>query len=218
MALWALLHLLTTALLLSWPLIPTTANLEGDALFALRRAVKDSNNVLQSWDPTLVDPCTWFHVTCDGDNRVVRLDLGNANLVGTLVPELGKLERLQYLELYMNNLTGSIPKELGGLKSLVSLDLYHNNFTGSIPSSLSNLSNLNFLRLNGNRLTGTIPRKLTKLGSLKIFDVSDNDLCGAFPTSGPFSKFSEESFKNNPRLEGPELMGFVRYDTTGNCK
>ncbi|KAL6190647.1 hypothetical protein ACLB2K_037041 [Fragaria x ananassa] len=218
MALWALLHLLTTALLLSWPLTPTTANLEGDALFALRRAVKDSNNVLQSWDPTLVDPCTWFHVTCDGDNRVTRLDLGNANLVGTLVPELGKLERLQYLELYMNNLTGSIPKELGGLKSLVSLDLYRNNFTGSIPSSLSNLSNLNFLRLNGNRLTGTIPRKLTKLGSLKIFDVSDNDLCGTFPTSGPFSKFSEESFKNNPRLEGPELMGFVRYDTTGNCK
>ncbi|KAM5568308.1 leucine-rich repeat protein 1-like [Rosa sericea] len=218
MAMWALLHLLTTALVFSWPLTPATANLEGDALFALRRAVKDPNNVLQSWDPTLVDPCTWFHVTCDGDNRVTRLDLGNANLVGSLVPELGKLERLQYLELYMNNLTGSIPKELGGLKSLVSLDLYHNNFAGSIPSSLSNLSNLNFLRLNGNRLTGTIPRKLTKLGSLKIFDVSNNDLCGTFPTSGSFSKFSEESFKNNPRLEGPELMGFVRYDITGNCK
>lgn len=211
-------HLLTTAFILCWPLTPTTANLEGDALFALRRAVKDPNNVLQSWDPTLVDPCTWFHVTCDADNRVTRLDLGNANLIGSLVPELGKLERLQYLELYINNLTGSIPKELGGLKSLVSLDLYHNNFTGSIPSSLSNIPNLKFLRLNGNRLTGTIPRQLTKLGSLKILDVSDNDLCGTFPTSGSFAKFSEESFKNNPRLEGPELMGFVRYDITGSCK
>lgn len=45
----------------------------GDALYALRRAVKDPNGVLGSWDPTLVDPCTWFHVTCDSDNRVTRL-------------------------------------------------------------------------------------------------------------------------------------------------
>ncbi|KAJ8569596.1 hypothetical protein K7X08_006173 [Anisodus acutangulus] len=78
-------------------LTPTNANLEGDALYAFRRAVNDQDNVLQSWDPTLVDPCTWFHVTCDSQNRVTRLDLGNAKLSGNLVPELGKLERLQYL-------------------------------------------------------------------------------------------------------------------------
>ncbi|GFY88096.1 leucine-rich repeat (LRR) family protein [Actinidia rufa] len=147
--------------------VPSTANLEGDALYALRRSVKDPDNMLQSWDPTLVDPCTWFHVTCDSDNRVTRLDLGNAKLSGYLVPELGKLERLQYLELYMNKLEGAIPDELGGLKSLVSLDFFHNNLTGPIPSSLSKLSNLRFL------------------------------------------------FTNNPRLEGPELMGFVRYDAGG---
>lgn len=216
MAIWTLLHLLHL-LLLSTVFAPATANTEGDALYALRRAVKDPENVLESWDPTLVDPCTWFHVTCNSENRVTRLDLGNAKLSGSLVPELGKLERLQYLELYMNNLVGSIPEELGGLKSLLSLDLYHNNLTGSIPASLSKLSNLKFLRLNGNRLTGRIPRELTKLGNLKIFDVSNNDLCGTFPTSGTFSKFSEESFMNNSRIEGPELMGFVRYDT-GGCK
>ncbi|KAF4390512.1 hypothetical protein F8388_006009 [Cannabis sativa] len=190
----AILVLLTAVLaLLSWPLVPTNANVEGDALYALRRSVKDPNNVLESWDPTLVDPCTWFHVTCDTDNRVTRL------------------------ELYMNSLMGPIPKELGGLKSLVSLDLYHNNLSGSIPSSLSNLSNLKFLRLNGNRLSGKIPRQLTKLGNLKILDVSNNDLCGTFPTQGSFAKFSEENFKNNPRLEGPELMGFVRYDIGESC-
>ncbi|KAA8517321.1 hypothetical protein F0562_017614 [Nyssa sinensis] len=210
MAIYILFHLFV--LLLS---TTTNANLEGDALYALRRAVNDPQNVLQSWDPTLVDPCTWFHVTCDSDNRVTRLDLGNAKLSGNLVPDLGKLERLQYLEVYMNNLVGPIPDELGGLKSLVSLDLYHNNLTGPIPSSLSQLSNLRFLRLNGNRLTGRIPRALTKLGNLKILDVSNNDLCGTIPTSGSFSKFREESFVNNPRLEGPELMGFVRYDVGG---
>ncbi|XP_041014322.1 leucine-rich repeat protein 1-like [Juglans microcarpa x Juglans regia] len=217
MKIWAMYHLLLAFLLLSIRSETTNANSEGDALYALRRAMKDPNGVLESWDPTLVDPCTWFHVTCDGDSRVTRLDLGNAKLSGSLVPELGKLERLQYLELYMNNLVGSIPEELGGLKSLVSLDLYHNNLTGSIPASLSKLSNLKFLRLNSNNLTGRIPRELTKLGNLKILDVSHNDLCGTFPTSGSFSKLSEESFKNNPRLEGPELMGFVRYDVGGSC-
>ncbi|PON91830.1 Somatic embryogenesis receptor-like kinase [Trema orientale] len=218
MAILALYHLLGAVVVLSsWLSAPINANVEGDALYALRRAVKDPNNVLESWDPTLVDPCTWFHVTCDGDNRVTRLDLGNANLSGSLVAELGKLERLQYLELYMNSLMGHIPKELGGLKSLVSLDLYHNNLTGTIPSSLSRLSNLKFLRLNSNRLTGKIPRQLTKLGNLKILDVSNNDLCGTIPTLGSFAKFSEDSFKNNPRLEGPELMGFVRYDIGGSC-
>ncbi|CAL5357859.1 unnamed protein product [Camellia sinensis] len=167
------------------------ANEEGDALYALRRAVKDPNNVLHSWDPTLVDPCTWFHVTCDSANRVTRLDLGNAKLSGNLVPELGKLQHLQYLELYMNNLVGPIPKEVGGLKSLLSLDLYHNNLTGPIPSSLSTLSNLRFLRLNSNRLTGRIPRELSKLGNLKILNVSNNDLCGTIPTSG------NKNLKNN---------------------
>ncbi|XP_038998573.1 leucine-rich repeat protein 1-like [Hibiscus syriacus] len=193
------------------------ANVEGDALFAFRRAVRDPKKVLQSWDPTLVDPCTWFHVTCDADNRVTRLDLGNAKLRGRLVPDLGKLERLQYLELYMNNMVGSIPEEIGELKSLVSLDLYHNNLTGSIPAPLSKLSNLKFMRLNSNLLIGRIPRQLTQLQNLKIFDVSNNDLCGTIPTTGAFSKFKEESFRNNSRLEGPELMGFVRYDT-GGCK
>ncbi|XP_061959757.1 leucine-rich repeat protein 1-like isoform X2 [Populus nigra] len=186
-------HLLVL-FLLSTIQSPTNANLEGDALYALRRAVKDPGHVLQSWDPTLTDPCTWFHVTCDGDNRVTRL------------------------ELYMNELVGPIPRELGNLKSLVSLDLYHNNLTGTIPASLSKLSNLKFLRLNGNRLTGRIPRELTKLQSLKILDVSNNDLCGTIPTSGSFSKLTEESFVNNSRLEGPELVGFVRYNAAGSCK
>ncbi|GFY93689.1 leucine-rich repeat (LRR) family protein [Actinidia rufa] len=76
---------------------PATANLEGDALYALRRSMKDPDNVLQSWYPNLVNPCTWFHVTCDSDNRVTRLDLGKAKLSGILDLELGKLERLQHL-------------------------------------------------------------------------------------------------------------------------
>ncbi|KAH9741900.1 Leucine-rich repeat protein 1 [Citrus sinensis] len=268
-----------------------SGNSEGDALYALRRSLSDPDNVLQSWDPTLVNPCTWFHITCNQDNRVTRLDLGNSNLSGRLVPELGKLEHLQYLELYKNNIQGTIPVELGNLKSLISLDLYNNNISGKIPPSLAKLKSLVFfayintcadsqaqsvflgvryqcknsnaileldkllleqcvlvLRLNDNRLTGQIPRELVGISSLKVVDVSSNDLCGTIPTSGPFEHiplnkalnnflrlsissascrflfsvalpdhilFEWCSFENNPRLEGPELLGLASYDT--NC-
>ncbi|CAH2057564.1 unnamed protein product [Thlaspi arvense] len=69
----------------------------GDALHNLRINLEDPNNVLQSWDPTLVNPCTWFHVTCNNDNSVIRVDLGNAALSGQLVSQLGLLKNLQYL-------------------------------------------------------------------------------------------------------------------------
>lgn len=192
-----------------------SSNSEGDALYALRRSLSDPENVLQSWDPTLVNPCTWFHITCNQDNRVTRLDLGNSNLSGHLVPELGKLEHLQYLELYKNNIQGTIPAELGNLKSLVSLDLYNNNISGIIPPSLGELKSLVFLRLNDNQLSGQIPRELVRISSLKVVDVSNNNLCGTIPSSGPFEHIPLSNFENNSRLEGPELQGVASYDT--NC-
>nr|GMD44842.1 BRASSINOSTEROID INSENSITIVE 1-associated receptor kinase 1-like [Ipomoea batatas] len=175
-------------------------NSEGDALYALRRSLSDPDNVLQSWDPNLVNPCTWFHITCNQDNHVTRVDLGNSNLSGHLVPDLGKLEHLQYLhtsqlmmgdlylprELYKNNIQGTIPEELGNLKNLISLDLYNNNISGTIPPSLGKLKSLVFLRFNDNQLTGRIPRELASISTLKVVDVSNNNLCGTIPTSGPF--------------------------------
>ncbi|KAK1583620.1 hypothetical protein Q3G72_025610 [Acer saccharum] len=57
----------------------------------------------QSWDPTLVNPCTWFHVTCNNDNSVIRVDLRNAALSGQLVPRLGLLKNLQYLYVMLHD-------------------------------------------------------------------------------------------------------------------
>uniref|UniRef100_A0A453C497 Leucine-rich repeat-containing N-terminal plant-type domain-containing protein n=1 Tax=Aegilops tauschii subsp. strangulata TaxID=200361 RepID=A0A453C497_AEGTS len=145
-----------------------SANTEGDALYSLRQSLKDANNVLQSWDPTLVNPCTWFHVTCNTDNSVIRVDLGNAQLSGALVSQLGQLKNLQYLELYSNNISGTIPLELGNLTNLVSLDLYLNKFTGGIPDTLGQLLKLRFLRLNNNSLSGQIPQSLTNISTLQV--------------------------------------------------
>lgn len=197
-------------MLVNW----VSGNSEGDALIALKNSLKDPDNVLQSWDPNLVSPCTWFHITCNSDSHVTRIDLGNSNLSGELVPDLGNLENLQYLELYKNNIQGTIPSELGNLKSLISLDLYNNNISGSIPLELGKLNSLVFLRLNNNQLTGHIPRELSKISSLKVLDVSSNNLCGTIPTSGPFEHIPLENFENNARLEGPELLGLATYDTS----
>nr|XP_016471087.1 PREDICTED: somatic embryogenesis receptor kinase 2-like isoform X3 [Nicotiana tabacum] len=93
LVIWVFLRL--TGLLLN--LSQVAGNAEGDALYAQKTNLGDPNSVLQSWDPTLVNPCTWFHVTCNNENNVTRVDLGNANLTGQLVPQLGQLQKLQYL-------------------------------------------------------------------------------------------------------------------------
>ncbi|RCV38306.1 hypothetical protein SEVIR_8G140600v4 [Setaria viridis] len=160
-----------------------SCNTEGDILYKQRLAWKDPNNVLQSWDPTLVDPCTWFHVTCNNDNSVIRVDLGNAGISGPLIPDLGGLQNLQYLELYDNSLNGTIPATLGNLTKLISLDLYENQLTGEIPATLGAISNLRYLRLHENNLTGAIPTSLGNLTSLQELKLQKNELSGSIPSS-----------------------------------
>nr|CAB3472881.1 unnamed protein product [Digitaria exilis] len=110
--------LVVAAAVLSPSTVASASNAEGDALYALRSALTDPRGVLQSWDPTLVNPCTWFHVTCNRDNRVTRVELYKNNIQGTIPAELGNLKSLISLDLYNNNITGTIPKELGQMKSL----------------------------------------------------------------------------------------------------
>ncbi|KAL3617295.1 hypothetical protein CASFOL_038840 [Castilleja foliolosa] len=163
-----------------------------DALNALKESLTDPNNVLESWDPSLTTPCTWFHVTCcNNDEKVTRVDLGNTGLsAGTLVTNLKEMKSLQYLELYNNALTGTIPSELGEMTSLVSIDLYMNEVTGDIPDTLGNLKLLRFFRLDNNKLTGHIHMSMTNIESLEVIDLSNNDLTGVVPINGSLYKFT----------------------------
>ncbi|KAK8316932.1 hypothetical protein V6Z12_A13G076000 [Gossypium hirsutum] len=148
-------------------------NAEGDALHALKNNLADHNNVLQSWDPTLDNPCRWFNVTCNNEYSVTRVAL-----VG-------------------NNISGVIPEELGNLTNLVCLNLSLNALTGHIPTTLGKLAKLRFLRLNNNSLTGQIPMALTTIATLQVLDLSNNRLEGNIPNNGSFSVFTPISFVNN---------------------
>nr|XP_043638991.1 protein NSP-INTERACTING KINASE 3-like isoform X2 [Erigeron canadensis] len=87
---------------------------------------------------------------------------------------------------------------IGKLQKLQTLDLSGNLFSGQLPSSLGDLKNLNFLRLNNNSLTGTVPESLSEVGALTLVDVSYNNL------SGPLPKLSARTFRiiGNPLLCG----------------
>ncbi|KAG0620457.1 hypothetical protein M758_4G217400 [Ceratodon purpureus] len=210
LALWWCLVLLSA-------LIPTGVSQMGiyevDALIAFRNNLINPPDRIKNWDAGLTNPCTFFHITCDDENKVTRMDLGNAGLSGPLAPELGVLSHLKYLELYGNNFSGLIPKELGNLTALVSLDLYQNNFTGNIPDSLGQLGNLLFLRLNNNSLSGSIPSSLTNIAGLYQLDLSYNDLTGEVPNNGSFSRFTPISFIGNINLCG----SLVNQDCPGQA-
>ncbi|KAG2401342.1 LRR receptor [Vigna angularis] len=104
-------------LFLHYPLLSLSTNPEGNALHALRSRLSDPNNVLQSWDPTLVNACTWFHVTCDSNNHVIRFDVSNNDLCGT-IPVEGNFESFP-MESFENNrfcgpeLKGLVPYDFG---------------------------------------------------------------------------------------------------------
>ncbi|XLU27157.1 hypothetical protein S245_063223, partial [Arachis hypogaea] len=64
---------LICAILVLDVMLKVSANSEGDALNFLKNRLTDPAGVLQSWDSTLVNPCTWFHDTCSNDNSVIRI-------------------------------------------------------------------------------------------------------------------------------------------------
>ncbi|TVU25265.1 hypothetical protein EJB05_27756, partial [Eragrostis curvula] len=193
--------------------MPADCNPEGDILYMQRAEWQQPMTALESWDPTLVNPCTWEYVTCDNESHVIRLDLRNVGMSGPLIPELGDMEKLQFMELFGNGLNGSIPTTLGKLSNLISLDLQDNLLSGTIPASLGAINRLKNIRLHGNNLTGSIPSSLGNLTNLMNMELQNNLLSGPIPASLGNIKTLRSLHLNGNMLTGTvpqEILSLVR--------
>ncbi|XP_050387497.1 leucine-rich repeat protein 1-like [Argentina anserina] len=175
---WTLLLALT----LSTSLIPGAHPLSDAAvLIAFKYSLTDPLNVLMTWDDSQPNPCNWDHITCNDENRVIRMTLSPSQLSGNLIPELGSLSALEQMILDYNEFSGTIPFELGNLRELTTLNIRGNALSGNIPPSLGNLQKLTTLGLDFNQLTGKIPSEIGTLKNLRIAAFNDNrDLCYDF--------------------------------------
>lgn len=156
-------------------------NYEVQALMGIKAALEDPRDVLNNWDETAVDPCSWAMVTCSLDLLVIALGSPSQNLSGTLSPNIVNLTNLQTVLLQNNNISGPIPSELGRLPKLRTIDLSNNFFTGEVPNTLAHMKSLQYLRLNNNSLSGPIPLALADMTQLTFLDLSYNNLSGPVP-------------------------------------
>ncbi|OQU84633.1 hypothetical protein SORBI_3004G091300 [Sorghum bicolor] len=181
------------------------------ALMSFKLLVRsDPSRALASWGNNQSVPmCQWNGVACglrgSRRGRVVALDLGGLNLLGTITalgnltymrhlnlswnrfhgvlpPELGNLYNLETLHLGYNSIQGQIPPSLSNCSHLVNISLINNNLQGEIPSEFSSLHNLELLSLDQNRLTGRIPSSIGSLVNLKVLSLDFNSMIGEIPT------------------------------------
>ncbi len=145
----------------------------------------------------------WFGVTTDAHDRVVRLNLSQNQLQGTLPPEIGQLAGLVNLNVQGNQLQGEIPPEIGNLDNVTHLSLWANQFSGSIPAEMGDMASLQWAALGINELTGEIPRELGNLSTATHLDFTLNQLSGEIPAElGNLTNLVWLTFWSN-RLTGP---------------
>ncbi|XP_065631575.1 probable leucine-rich repeat receptor-like protein kinase At1g35710 [Quercus suber] len=168
--------------------------------------------------------------------NLVRLSLGNNQILGSIPFEIGSLSKLTHLNLshnYLtgqlplslanlaklvkfdisfNGITGSIPREFGNFKNLLELNLSHNKFTGPIPSTLGLLTNLSDLNLSFNEINGSIVSEIGLLKNLLNLDLRQNKLTGPIPSSlGHLTNLVSLSLSSN------QINGFIPQKI-GNMK
>jgi len=171
--------------------------------------------------------CAWPGVSCDGEARVVAFSAAGMGLAGA-IPEdtVGKLARLQVLDLSGNRLTalpndlwelgaslralnlsgnairGALPNNVGNFARLQAFDISHNAFTGSLPQALGSIAGLQVLNTSHNQFQGQVPSAVIfGCGNLVAMDLSGNALDGDLPDLSPLRSLSYLNLSGN-RLRG----------------
>lgn len=96
-----------------------------------------------SWKELAGSDCSKPHIICDGvTGETLGIKMNHNNMVGSLPPEIGLLDKLTSISFEDNSLEGMIPTEIGLLKNLQTLDLAGNPKLGALPDEVSSLPRL----------------------------------------------------------------------------
>ncbi|XP_059635545.1 MDIS1-interacting receptor like kinase 2-like [Cornus florida] len=220
-------------MLSSSPYVVSASAEEAKALLNWKASLQLHNNsMLTSWSlpsnngtyssshrMTSTGPCTWFGISCNIDGSVMRLNLTNSSVKGTLYAfPFSSLPNLAYIDLSMNELFGTIPPQIGKLSKLIYLDLSINQFSGAIPRKVGLLRYIEVLHIFQNMLNGSIPQEIGQLKSLYELALCSNNLDGSIPASlGGLSNLAILYLYGN-ELSGsiPSQMGHIHQPSNGS--
>ena len=126
------------------------------------------------------DPCTWFGVSCVGEN-ITGITLPSNNLSGSIPIEIGHLTNLNTFNLSNNGISGTLPPHLGLITNLGVLNLQNNEISGVIPKTIANNTSLTSINLSENQLEGQIPDTIANLTNLNSIILNNNNLTCHLP-------------------------------------
>lgn len=178
--------------------------------FLKKMDLSSSSSSSQTYNFSGSSFCSWQGVSCDAQKEhVVEFSASGIGLSGS-VPDttIGKLSKLQSLDLSSNNITG-LPPDFWSLSSLKSLNLSFNQISGSLPNNIGNYGSLEILDLSENNLSQEIPEALSSLVSLRVLKLSNNRFEQSVP-SGILKCHSLVSIDlSSNRLNGTLPDGFA---------
>ena len=167
---------------------------------------KKEGNGIHDWQNDEMDMCDFTGVTCDGHGNVVKIDLSNRGLSGTISESIGFLQFLEELDVSDNDLTGFLPSDLRWT-DLTKLNISGNRIRGVVPPLLCLMEDLNG---NEDRSVFHCDRLACPSGTYnskgRYFAGNDEEKCMPCYDNTPFIGQKSCTHRNNPHGVFGQIM------------